>query len=57
MQRNVSFQECRQSHLQKVLASQCVTEMSEAQIARERGAKRINGIPIEEQDTYEMKFF
>jgi hypothetical protein len=31
--------------------------LSEAQIARERGAKRLNGIPIEEQDTYEMKFF
>ncbi|MFY7699882.1 MAG: hypothetical protein ACOVQH_06385, partial [Burkholderiaceae bacterium] len=32
-------------------------KLSEAQIARERGAKRLNGIPIEEQDTYEMNFF
>ena len=32
-------------------------KLSEAQIARERGAKRLNGNLIEEQDTYEMNFF
>jgi hypothetical protein len=31
--------------------------VSEAQLARERGAKRLNGNLIEEQDTYEMNFF
>jgi hypothetical protein len=31
-------------------------KVSEAQLARERGAKRLNGILIEEQDTYEMNF-
>ena len=32
-------------------------KVSEAQLARERGAKRFNGNLIEEQDTYEMNFF
>ena len=31
-------------------------KVSEAQLARERGAKRLNGNLIEEQDTYEMNF-
>jgi hypothetical protein len=31
-------------------------KVSEAQLARERGAKRMNGNLIEEQDTYEMNF-
>ncbi len=30
--------------------------VSEAQLALERGAKRLNGILIEQQDTYEMNF-
>jgi hypothetical protein len=31
-------------------------KVSEAQLARERGAKRLNGNLIKEQDTYEMNF-
>lgn len=31
-------------------------KLSEAQIALERGAKRLNGVPIDETGTYEMNF-
>jgi hypothetical protein len=31
-------------------------KISEAQIACERGAKRLNGLPIEEQSTYSRHF-
>jgi hypothetical protein len=31
--------------------------VSEAQLARERGVKRLNGLLIEEQEIYEMRFF
>ena len=32
-------------------------KLSEAQIACERGEKRLNGYRIDERDTYEMDFF
>jgi hypothetical protein len=32
-------------------------KVSEAQLARQRGSKRLNGNLIEEQDTYEVIFF
>ncbi len=39
---------------QKCSHANASLKVSEAQLARQRGAKRLNGILIEEQDTYEM---
>ncbi|MBN8605119.1 MAG: hypothetical protein J0M26_29250 [Planctomycetes bacterium] len=41
---------------QKCSHANASLKVSEAQLARQRGAKRLNGILIEEQDTYEMNF-